>query len=139
MKHAIFNEHGLPQAFYAAEIHGDAIPADTVEITDEQWQEFIDNQGLRRWSDGTVVTFEPPATEPDEHVAIVFPADLWRRATDEEAEAIDHAMGAQPLRIRRIFTSALEYRSDDDMWPLLMGAATQLFGEERAAELLAPS
>ncbi|MDF1599736.1 hypothetical protein PZ895_08090 [Mesorhizobium sp. YIM 152430] len=74
-----------------------------------------------------------------EQVTVVFPADLWRRATDEEAEAIDQAMGAQPLRIRRIFQNAQSYQSDDELWPLLMGAAIQLFGEARAAVLLESS
>lgn len=96
-------------------------------------------QRIAEWEaeGNTIAPYEPPETPAP--VIVVFPADLWRRATDEEAEAIDQTMGAQPLRIRRIFTSALEYRSDDEMWSLLMGAATQLFGEARAAELLAPS
>lgn len=40
-----------------------SIPLDAVEITDEQWMEFISNQGLRRWEDGEVVAFEPPTPE----------------------------------------------------------------------------
>jgi len=78
-----------------------------------------------------------PVTPPGP--IVVFPADLWRRTTDAEAEAIDAAMNAQPLRIRRLFLTAQTYQSDDPLWPLLTGAAAQLFGEARAAELLAPS
>lgn len=35
------------------------IPADAVEITDEAWMEFLNNQGLRKWVDGSVVEYAP--------------------------------------------------------------------------------
>lgn len=79
-----------------------------------------------------------PEAAPDP-IIIVYPADLWRRTTDEEAEAIDAAVQEQPLRLRRLFEMAQTFQSDDELWPLLMGAATDLFGEARALELLAPS
>jgi len=49
MKYAVFDENGFPKAFYDKAIHGNNIPAEAVEITDEQWLEFINNQGRRRW------------------------------------------------------------------------------------------
>ena len=79
--------------------------------------------------------FEPVISD----VTSVMPADLWRRATDDEAEAIEAAMQSQPLRLRRIFQTATSYRSDDELWPLLLGVATELFGSERAEQLLARS
>ncbi len=48
-KYAVFNSEGFPTAFYDSEIHTQ-IPQDTVAITDEQWLEFISNQGLRKWN-----------------------------------------------------------------------------------------
>ncbi|WP_058599005.1 hypothetical protein [Aureimonas ureilytica] len=77
----------------------------------------------------------PPAPLP----TIVYPADLWRRATDPEGDAIYEAMQRQSRRIIELFRAAQTYQSDDELWPLLMGAATELFGADRAAELLAPS
>lgn len=59
MKKAVFNSEWLPVGFYCEEIHGENIPADAVEITDEQWTEFIDNAGRRKWVEGEVVAFEP--------------------------------------------------------------------------------
>lgn len=72
-------------------------------------------------------------------VTTLNPADLWRRATDYEAEAIEGAIALQPVRIRNIFRTAQTFQSNDELWPLLNGAAVGLFGAERAAELLAGS
>jgi len=49
MKYALFDEKGFPIAFYDPEIHSN-IPKNAIQITDEQWMEFITNQGRRRWS-----------------------------------------------------------------------------------------
>lgn len=85
-------------------------------------------------------TIPPYVPEPEpEPVTIVYPADLWRRVTNDEADVIAEAMQDQPLRLRKIFETAQVYRSDDELWPLLHGMAVQLFGETRASEILAPS
>jgi len=57
MKYAIFDENGFPIAFYDPDIH-DVIPPEAIPITDEQWQEFILNQGRRKWN------FEKGQVEP---------------------------------------------------------------------------
>ncbi len=59
---AVFSPSGTPTAFYSADLHGDAIPEDAIEITELQWQEFINHPGLRKWVDGDVVAAEPPTT-----------------------------------------------------------------------------
>lgn len=67
-KYAVFEKSGFPIAFYSSEIHGtmgeDAslVPTDAIEITDAQWQDFIDNQGYRKWLDGDVATYTPPVS-----------------------------------------------------------------------------
>lgn len=58
--YATFDENGSPTAFYPDDVHPSA-PDGAVQITEEQWREFIDNQGLRRWQNGTVVIYTPPA------------------------------------------------------------------------------
>jgi hypothetical protein len=143
--YAKFNEAGLPLGFWPDDIFPDAeddarhpaIPANAVRITRQQWQAFLNNNGARRWEDGHVVPYEPPA--PPEPPVVLYPADLWRRAGDEEAEQIEAAMNAQSARLRNLFRTAQTYQSDDPLWPVLHEAAVGLFGEERAAELLAPS
>jgi len=78
-----------------------------------------------------------PASDPD--VTVVAKIDFYRRATDEEVRDISTALGAQSPRIQAIFRAAVNFRSDAEEWPLLQAAAVGLFGEARAAELLAPS
>ncbi|WP_336747750.1 hypothetical protein [Aureimonas altamirensis] len=65
--------------------------------------------------------------------------DLWDRVTDEEAEAIEEAIDAQPVRVRNIFRTRTEYHSDHELFPLLTRIAETLFGKDRAAEILRPS
>lgn len=94
---------------------------------------------IAEWeADGNMIEPYQPEPEP-EPVTIVYPADLWRRVTNDEADVIAEAMQGQPLRLRKIFEAAQVYRSDDELWPLLQGIAVQLFGEARASEILAPS
>lgn len=72
---AVFNDEGLPVGFYAEDVHGYReidgepnpdclIPFNAISITDEQWQDFIDNNGRRKWQDGNVVVYEAPASPP---------------------------------------------------------------------------
>ncbi|MEN5250020.1 hypothetical protein [Brucella pseudintermedia] len=81
----------------------------------------------------------PPSTEPLEPVTIIPAVTLWERLTDAEAEQVNAAMATQPFRTRQIFLTANTFRSDHELWPLLMQMATDLFGEARAAELLSPA
>lgn len=90
---------------------------------------------------------EPPPT-PDpapEPVTTVYAVDFWTRldggedGNSGEVAQVFSAMETQPMRTRKIFESANSYRSDHELWPLLQQLATSLFGEERAAQILAPS
>lgn len=72
-------------------------------------------------------------------VVVVAKIEFYRRCSEQEALAIDAAFAAQPLRLRRIYDAAQTFRTDAEEWTLLLGAATQLFGADRAAQLLAPT
>lgn len=69
-KYAAFDADGFPVAFYTPELHGakgspgSMIPLDATEITDAQWQEFIDNTGYRRWDGAGLAHVEPLAQPP---------------------------------------------------------------------------
>lgn len=65
MKHAVIDGDGFPTAFFDTIIHGDAIAADALEITDSQWRDLIENPGLRRLVNGNVVPYEPPEPAVD--------------------------------------------------------------------------
>ena len=65
MIHAEFDAAGLPLGFFDDRISDPAtIPEAAVEITDAQYQEFLNNQGLRRWDGASVVSYEPPPAPP---------------------------------------------------------------------------
>lgn len=85
------------------------------------------------------VAMSPEAPEyPEPTTVSVIPAvTLWERLTDAEAEQVNAVMATQPFRTRQIFLTANTFRSDHELWPLLVQMATDLFGEARASELLA--
>ena len=74
--------------------------------------------------------------EPEPPVTVIPAVTLWERMTDEEAEQVESVMLTQPFRIRQIFTTAQTFRSDHELWSLLVNISTTLFGEERTKELL---
>ena len=83
---------------------------------------------------------EPYIPEPKAPAVITIPSvTLWERMTEAEGEQVEAVMQRQPFRIRQIFTTAQTYRSDHELWPLLQQVATELFGDQRAGELLAQS
>ncbi|MGU3399137.1 hypothetical protein ACLBWS_05250 [Brucellaceae bacterium D45D] len=79
---------------------------------------------------------KPDYPTPDP-VTVLPSVTLWERLTNEEAEQVNAAMATQPFRTRQIFLTANTFRSDHELWPLLVQMATDLFGDERAGELLA--
>lgn len=78
-------------------------------------------------------------------VTVVYAVDFWTRldggadGNSGEVAQVLAAMEQQPIRTRKIFETANSFRSDHELWPLLRQLATGLFGEERAAQILAPS
>lgn len=61
MIHALFSTDGLPLGFYHEGIN--VIPDGTTPITEDQWLEFLGNQGRRRWDGSNVVDYLPPVVE----------------------------------------------------------------------------
>ena len=73
-------------------------------------------------------------------------ADIWRRATDAEAEAIDALLrdppsdlGMSPVKLRRLWDDATNINHTDPLFETIRAIAVHRFGEERADELLKPS
>jgi len=131
---AMFNVNGDPQGFYPSDVWPDP-PAGAVEITQSQWQEFIANPGARRWHDGAVIPFDPPPPQPQPR--IIYKADIWRRASNAEADTMDAMLDSQPARLRRMWADAQYLQSDDELYATIEAALTAQFGATRAAELLA--
>jgi hypothetical protein len=55
MKYVLVNNEGRATAFYDTAVHA-TIPQGAVEITDEQWQDYLSNQNMKRFVNGQVVT-----------------------------------------------------------------------------------
>lgn len=69
---------------------------------------------------------------------VLSKVDLFRRMTDAECAMMTRSLAAQSERIQAIFNAAQSFRSDAPEWPLLQAMASQLFGVERAAQLMTP-
>lgn len=84
---ALFDDQGLPRGFYREDIQGPLmspvygdpdetgvrpivdtvrntrIPEGVIEITEEQWREFLNNQGHRKWTGTDVAVYVPPGPD----------------------------------------------------------------------------
>lgn len=132
---ATFDDDGFVTGFYPEDIWPTDFPSDAVEISPDQYTELLSYPSTRKWQNGVVVEYAPTPLLP---VIVVPSVSLWERLTEAEAEQVNTAMETQPFRTRQIFLTANTFRSDHELWPLLVQMATDLFGEARAAELLAP-
>lgn len=97
--------------------------------------EHVSYRVLQDYGDGTVEVDIlsdnwPPRT---------FKADIWRRATEQEAEAIEAMLSQQSARIRGLWYDSSYILHTDELFQLAWDNAVQAFGEGRAGELLAPS
>jgi hypothetical protein len=144
MKKIVFGPEGYPLYFYDDATYpptkdgneNPGIPSNAVDVTNEQWVAAA--QGML-WRSQDGVLGAPPAEEIKKPIEVTsVPAvTLWERMTEAEAEQVNAAMATQPFRTRQIFLTANTFRSDHELWPLLESMAADLFGETRAAELLA--
>lgn len=87
---ATFDVDGLVTGFYPPDIVGENYPEGAVEISTEQYQDLLTYQGLRRYVDGKIVEYTPPAPVPT--------ADDYRRAIqaliDTKAQEKQYDSGA---------------------------------------------
>lgn len=117
----VFDSNGFPVAFYLDAVHGARtrpaygepdeetgiapvigeepnpecqVPASAVELTQEQWLDFLENNGRRRWVGGAIVAYEPsppPVTQADYSAAIQ--AHLDAIARERQYDGIHTAIG----------------------------------------------
>lgn len=70
---------------------------------------------------------------------VIFKADIWRRASDAEAQVIDLQLSAQPIRLQRMWQDSQTLSVDDQLYPRIRDAFVVAFGDVRAAQLLEPT
>ena len=86
---------------------------------------------------GDIVIADPP--EAPTPVTVVAKLDLYRRMTEDEADAVEELLAQQTVKMRRTFDTAQTFRSDAPEWVFLLQMANSLFKPARVAQLLAPS
>lgn len=84
----------------------------------------------------TIAPYVPPSAPTFTRIP---KAEVWRRLTDEEAEAVDAALQAAPLRLRRVFEAAQFLDTADADYPALRAGVEAALGSTRANEVLAPT
>ena len=84
--------------------------------------------------------------EPSRDGLTTSKADIWRRATDAEAEVIDALLrdpppdlGMSPVKLRRLWDDATSIDHTEPLFETIRAITVQHFGEERADALLKPS
>jgi hypothetical protein len=117
------------------DIHAENIAADMTDVTS------LSPRPISGWvtNDGGKTFSEPALPQNIEKITVISRDDLFRRCTDDEAEKIDKAISDQPTRVRLILESVANFRSDDEIWPILRDIMVRLFRKSRASELLAQS
>lgn len=90
-------------------------------------------------AEGLILPAEPQPPPPPPSPARTLKSDVWRRATAEEADAMDAMLSAAPTKLRRLWddSTILEHASPD--FEQVRGPIIAAFGAQRADELLAPS
>lgn len=126
---------------------GNQITASIIRVPIESGQDYIQvpYDAMRIWTEaernaiGVFTAPDPQRVVIEQPPGPTFKADIWKRATDEECAAMDQRLNETTPRLRRIYEAAQIITRDDELWSVLNAAMIGLFGEERAAELLAPS
>ena len=115
MKYATFDDNGLPTGFYDDSIHK-SIPASAVAITNEQWQDFLNNQGQRRWSGTEVVEYIYHSTSAELAAQIRSRRDALIAGTDYLVMP-DYPISAEQLEAVRTYRQALRDVTTQDTFP----------------------
>lgn len=123
---------------------GRFVAAGTFEATDlSRYPAEVQEFAARHWTDSAIVKWktefpwvEPVPPPPLENISKNI---IWERMTDQEAIAADNVLKAQSVKIRRIYDGATYISVRAAEYPMLLAAMVQLFGAQRAADILKPN
>lgn len=139
--YAKFNDDGFVIGFwqsaaYEAPAEGEErnpiIPADAIKITKQQFDALFNNQSTRKWQDGHVVPYTPPAPEP------VIPDRLSRRQFRLALidvgllEQVESWVAMQDIRTQAAYADSSTFLRSDEM--LQQGFAGLGFSELQVNE-----
>lgn len=135
---AKFDADGLPVGFWIAAAYIDpaaVIPPDAIEITPEQHADMLAHPGARRWVDGAVVEYAPPAEPPTLDtcrlaVQAMLDAKAGERQYDSVASAVSYVTSTNPAWQ----AEALALRDwRDAVWVFVFSALAAVQAEKRVA------
>ncbi|TDE17727.1 tail fiber assembly protein [Dyadobacter psychrotolerans] len=119
IKYGVFDEDGLPLAYYSTDVHDD-IPEESIKLTDEQWLDLVNNAGLRKWDNGSVVEHIPaPPTMEERLVSIRAQRDHLLSASDWTMIS-DSPLTSADQKAWKAYRKALRDITDDVnniVWP----------------------
>lgn len=126
--------HALIEGTRIAQVEDEPFPVSEplywIEVPDDTLAEstFIDGE----------ITPPTLVVMPGESPSRTYKSAMFRRMTDEEFALYEQIRAGFPPRLAALFDAVEYLSSDDEFWPPLVDAANQAYGEERAAEILAP-
>jgi len=80
---ALFDKDGFPVSFFPDVIEYKNIPDNAVSISEDQWREFIEHAGQRKWENGEVVM----TSRKPEHVLTLLNSIFSRNLGNPEKAA----------------------------------------------------
>ncbi|MEQ6292201.1 hypothetical protein ACFPAG_16465 [Vogesella sp. GCM10023246] len=101
---ATFDPLGFPTGYYRTDFNGNNIPAEAIDLSEQQWEELKNNPGRRRFDHSTlaVVVFDPPAPDLND-----IKNTLCKRI-DVMADSARLAIAGDPLRVVEYERAAIE-------------------------------
>lgn len=94
---------------------------------------------IARWLGGWSIE-DPRAAPPTPPAPVItFKADLWRRATPEEAQVMSADLQDADAQLRELYLAVQYLDHTAPEFGVLRSSLVARFGEKRADELLAPS
>ncbi|QDM27011.1 hypothetical protein FNL56_13475 [Tardiphaga sp. vice304] len=134
---------GLPLAFYRSDVNDVAtIPSECIELSDAQWLEFINNNGLRKWSAGAVVAYEPPAPAAPDAGTIapqLIASALSVNIVDGDVASVDGIFGlagAIYLGVGQYMLLFLTSQPDTNFYAVIGGGAPCMSSAEKDVDYL---
>ncbi|RCW80934.1 hypothetical protein [Phyllobacterium bourgognense] len=109
---ATFNDENFPIGFYSEEVHGNRVPPEAVEITDEQWIELYTYQGARKFEDGAVIEYTPEPVIPDRVSRRQFRLQLIDAGLLSQVEAW---IATQDIRTQAAYADSGTFLRSDEM------------------------
>lgn len=113
--YATFDSLGLPTGFYHIGI-SKTIPEEAIQITEEQWRDFISNMGQKRWDGANVVEYVYEQSDDDKAANIRAQRDRLLAETDYLLMP-DYPVAGEDLDALAVYRQALRDITKQETFP----------------------